>query len=109
VAFAYDAGSATVWDNYHCRAKLRARATLIPVVLMKSIFRRLWEGWKRVARAIGNFQARVLLTVFYAVLVLPLGLAVRLFADPLRIRRPSGTWVDRDSDATDMPAARRQW
>ena len=109
MAFAYDAGSAAVWHHYHSRAKLRARPVLIPVVLMKSIFRRLWEVWKRVARAIGNFQARVLLTVFYAVLVLPLGLAVRLFGDPLHIRRPSETWVDRDSDATDVSGARRQW
>ncbi len=75
---------------------------------MKSL-RRLWEGWKRVGRAIGNFQARVLLTVFYAVLILPLGLAVRLFADPLKIRRPSDKWVDRDADPIDTAAAQRQW
>lgn len=71
--------------------------------------RRLWDGWKRVGRAIGNFQARVLLTVFYAVLMLPLGLAVRLFADPLKIRRPSDKWVARDADSLDTAAARRQW
>jgi hypothetical protein len=76
---------------------------------MKSILRRLWEGWKRVGRAIGNFQARVLLTVFYAVLILPFGLAVRLFADSLKIRVPSGKWIEKDTDAMDMAAARRQW
>ena len=76
---------------------------------MKSVLRQLWEGWKRVARAIGNFQARILLTVFYAVLILPFGVAVRLFADPLGIRRASGKWVDRNNDAMDMAAARRQW
>jgi hypothetical protein len=73
------------------------------------MLRRLWEEWKRISRAIGNFQARVLLTLFYVVLIAPLGLAVRLFADPLRIRRPSEKWLDRDPDGTDLVAARRQW
>jgi hypothetical protein len=73
------------------------------------MFRRLWEGWKRIAHAIGNFQARVLLTVIYAVLVLPFGLAVRLFADPLRIRRRPDQWLDRQDVSHDMTTARRQW
>ena len=73
------------------------------------MLRRLWEGWKRVARAIGNFQARVLLTIFYAVLIAPVGLVFRLFADPLRIRRPCETWLDRSADGTDLVTARRQW
>lgn len=75
---------------------------------MKSSLRRLWEGWKRVARAVGNFQARVLLTLFYAILILPFGVAVRLFADPLRIRHPLEKWIDRDANPMDMAAARRQ-
>ena len=40
---------------------------------MWKALKRLWEGWKKIAHKIGNFQARVLLTVFYAVLVLPFG------------------------------------
>jgi len=73
------------------------------------MFRKLWEKWKRIAHHIGNFQARVLLTLFYAILILPFGIAVRLFADPLRIRRPSEKWLGRDAKAVDMAAARRQW
>ena len=33
----------------------------------------LWSAWKRLAHKIGNFQARVLLTILYAVVVLPFG------------------------------------
>ena len=73
------------------------------------MLRRLWEGWKRVSRAIGNFQARLLLTIFYVVLVAPIGLFVRLFADPLRIRRPCERWLEKDADEANMVAARRQW
>ena len=39
----------------------------------------LWSAWKRLAHKIGNFQARVLLTILYAIVVLPFGLAARLF------------------------------
>jgi len=73
------------------------------------MLRRLWEGWKRVGRAIGNFQARLMLTIFYIVLIAPLGLLVRVFADPMRIRRPRDKWLDRDPDGTDLIAAQRQW
>lgn len=74
------------------------------------MLRKLWESWKRVAHVIGNFQARLLLTILYLVLVLPFGLAVRLFADPLRIRRLPGGWLDHTtSSPTDMEWARRYW
>jgi hypothetical protein len=109
VAFAHDGSFVGVRDRDHSGAKFCNRPVHIYVLLMKLVLRRLWEGWKRVARAIGNFQARVLLTVFYVVLILPFGVAVRLLADPLRIRRPSRKWAPSNSDAIDMAAAHRQW
>jgi hypothetical protein len=71
--------------------------------------KRIWEAWKRIAQKIGNFQARVLLTVIYSVLVLPFGLAVRLFSDPLRIKRRPEAWLDHGDDPNTMEWARRQW
>ena len=53
----------------------------------------VWEAWKRLARKIGTFQARVLLTLLYAVLVLPFGICIRLFADPLRIKKRPTQWL----------------
>ena len=73
------------------------------------MFKRLWEAWKQLAHRIGNFQARVLLTVIYSVLVLPFGLAVRWFGDPLRIKRRQSAWLDHADDSTDLAWARRQW
>ncbi len=73
------------------------------------MLKRIWEAWKRLAHKIGNFQARLLLTILYAVLVLPFGLAVRLFADPLRIRRHPKGWLDCADKAADLEWARRQW
>jgi hypothetical protein len=73
------------------------------------MFRKLWQGWKRIAHAIGNFQARILLTVIYAVCVLPFGLLTRLFADPLRTRRRVEGWLPHPDSSTDVASARRQW
>jgi hypothetical protein len=75
---------------------------------MLNLLKRLWEGWKRVAHRIGNFQARVLLTIFYAVLVLPFGILTRLFADPLRTKRRPQTWLEHPEASADLDWARRQ-
>ena len=72
------------------------------------MLRRAWEAWKRIAHKIGNFQARVLLTVFYALIVLPFGLAVRLFSDPLRLKHPPAVWLDHPDETYDMHWAARQ-
>jgi hypothetical protein len=72
------------------------------------VLKRLWQAWKALAHKIGNFQARVILTVFYAVLVLPFGLAARLFADPLRIKKPPTQWLDHTDESYDLQWAKRQ-
>ena len=71
------------------------------------MLKRAWQAWKELAHKIGNFQARVLLTVFYAVLA-PFGLGTRFFSDPLRIKRPPTQWLDHPDDACDMQQAMRQ-
>jgi hypothetical protein len=68
----------------------------------------LWNAWTRLAHRIGNFQARVLLTVLYAVVVLPFGICVRLFADTLRSRERPTKWLDRPQQTLDMPWAHKQ-
>ncbi len=70
--------------------------------------RRIWEAWKHLARKIGDFQARVLLTILYAVFVFPFGVVVHLFSDPLRIkRRPTG-WLEHPKEPNDIEWAHRQ-
>lgn len=56
-----------------------------------------WARWKVIAHIIGNFQARVLLTLFYFVVVPPFALIVKLFKDPLALRGGAGDsyWVSR--------------
>lgn len=73
-------------------------------------FKFLWQRWHRLAEAIGNFQARVLLTGFYFLIVMPFALGVRLCSDPLRIKvQPSRSgWLPREPRGPSLEAARRQ-
>lgn len=73
------------------------------------MLKKLWQAWKRIAGHIGDFQARVLLTIIYAVLVLPFGLAVRWFGDPLRMKHPPVGWLGRSDEPQNMDWARKQW
>jgi hypothetical protein len=75
---------------------------------VRRVFRQFWEGWVRIARIIGNFQACVLLTLFYAVILLPFAVCVRLFADSLRMKHRPTAWLDRAQDTLDMSWAHKQ-
>jgi hypothetical protein len=73
--------------------------------------RRLWEGWKRVTRKIGDFQARLILTIFFYVVLAPFALAIRWGADPLAMK-PGGQrgWLPRKPGGSDVwEAAKRQF
>ncbi len=75
------------------------------------MLRKLWDHWMVLARKIGKFQSRILLTFFYFVIVLPFGLGVRLLADPLYIRRrpPADTaWLPRETRDVDLADGQRQ-
>ena len=59
-------------------------------------------------RVVGNIQARALLTLLYGVIVLPFGLIMRLFSDPLRIKKRPQEWLDHPEEAQDLEWAHHQ-
>ena len=76
------------------------------------LWRRAWEGWKRVAKKIGNFQARVMLMILYFVVLAPLGIVFRWTVDPLGIKPSTGYagWRPRpDEQGTPMERAHQQF
>ena len=83
-------------------------AALVCVCLPAPLRTKLWERWKKIGHAIGNFQARVLLTLIYAVLIMPFGLLVRVFADSLHIKKRPEKWLDHPELPTNMNQARQQ-
>jgi len=78
---------------------------------MRGLLLRLWEGWKAFGHYLGDFQSRLLLTIFYFTVLLPYGLLMRLAGDPLRIR-PATTdlrsaWMPRRREETTLGRARQ--
>jgi len=71
----------------------------------------LWKRWKALARRVGNFQARLVLTIFYFTLAEPFGLGFRWFSDPLNLKRRPGSsgWIPRSARASDPAELRRQY
>jgi hypothetical protein len=60
----------------------------------------LWRRWTAIAKAIGEFQSRLILTIFYFFIMGPVALCVRIFSDPLRLKIPSRvTWLPVDATA----------
>lgn len=71
---------------------------------------RVWAKWKPLAQRIGDFQARVILTVLYILLLGPFALFLRLLKDPLRIKRtPGSLWIPKSSEPASLETARRQF
>jgi hypothetical protein len=72
--------------------------------------KRLWEHWLRIAKVIGDFQAGVILTVFYIVIFGPMAIFFRLLSDALRLKKPDVvTWSSRPPTDQKLEAARRQF
>ena len=74
-------------------------------------FRGLWEGWKRIARKIGNFQARIVMAIFYFTVFCPFALAVRWGTDPLAIKAnaPCGWQPLSPPEGSHLERARKQF
>jgi hypothetical protein len=71
----------------------------------------LWRRVKGFARKVGDFQARVILSLLYLVIIGPHALVVRIFTDPLRLRAERlPEWLIRHRPvARRLAQARRQF
>jgi hypothetical protein len=55
---------------------------------MMEFLKKIWAAWKKVGQFIGDMIARVVLTIFYFTIFVPVGIGVRLASDPLRMKEP---------------------
>ena len=68
----------------------------------------LWHKWKFIAEKIGNFNARVLLTVFYFLFITPFTLMIKLFSDPLKMKSYNTLWTDKSDEEQTLETAKKQ-
>jgi hypothetical protein len=72
------------------------------------MFKNIWEWWKKVAKKIGDFNSRLILTVFYFIFITPISIPVKL-KDPLGIKNKKQSWLPKQtSEGTPMEQALRQ-
>ena len=69
----------------------------------------LWQWWVRVAKKIGDFQARLILSLFYMLVIIPIGMIARMFADPLGLKQKRAAWESKSSSTPRLDDARRQF
>lgn len=74
----------------------------------KSVGQRLLDWWMPIALVIGHFQSRVILTIFYFLIVTPYYIVMFPFTDVLRIRGKQ-TWVHRETTDLTLEDAKRQY
>lgn len=75
------------------------------------MLKELWSRWEPIATKIGNFQARVILSLLYVLIVTPFGLAVRFLSDPLRLKHEQELtfWQTKEVPDATLEQARRQF
>ena len=85
-------------------------ACLLFIALGVTAIKDFWHGWKAFGQFMGDWLARVVLTIFYFSVLVPFGIGVRLFADPLHIKTlPSEYWRKRVTGDQKLEDVRRQF
>jgi len=80
---------------------------------MKTLFKKIWESWKRFAHRVGRAQTVILITIFYFLIMVPLGALFKLLGwDPLKEKsfnlRATSNWKEVVNKSPDIESLRRQ-
>jgi len=69
----------------------------------------LWQYWKKIAHRIGIFQSKLVLTLFYFTLLLPVGIVFSLFKDVLGIKtEKQSAWITKVKQAETLAEMKKQ-
>ena len=89
-------GNETVDSNVLLVQTIIAVSAVIFVGLSIFLIKDFWHNWKAFGQFLGEWLARIVLTIFYFTILIPFGLGVRLFGDPLQIKElPNPYWRPR--------------
>ena len=72
------------------------------------IFRLAWERWRIIGRVNADYVGRVVTIMFYYTILVPFAIGLRLFGDPLGLKRSAG-WLDRKPVGAGLDEARSQF
>ena len=71
----------------------------------------IWNRWKQFGQLIGDLFARIVLTILFFTVLMPFGIGVRLFGDPLKMKsdNQSTFWTEYAADTPNLLLSRRQF
>lgn len=80
---------------------------------MKKFLKAFWEGWKKFALRLGRFQTMLLISIFYFLVIAPLGALFRLFGwDPLETggfkSNKSSSWKKISDSSPELESLKHQ-
>lgn len=87
-------------------------ALVVPGLLLPSVLGPVERRWMRFAEVLGRINARIILSVFWVLVMTPVGLVRRLFGDPLDRSLRSGepsVWVQKPIEPVDVDRYRQQF
>ena len=102
-------GIISVWPRNLVENKSKRASE--PKITSKNILYNLWQNWKEFSKRMGSFQSRLMLSMFFFIVVSPFAIAVKLFSDPLNIkyRRAESYWLSKKENKADIEQFRRQF
>ena len=76
-----------------------------------NLLKHIWQSWKAFSLRLGSFQSRVWLSLFFFIFVSPAAVLVRLFSDPLGIKKCGKVshWLPKKEIGADLEQYRRQF
>ena len=87
-----------------------AGLSILYIILAIVIMSDFWHGWKEFGQFLGDWLARVVLTIFYFTVLIPFGIGVRLLSDPLHIKtKATPFWRPRTTGDQELKEVLRQF
>lgn len=84
----------------------------VPGLLFPSILGPVERGWMKFAEKLGAFNAKVILTLAYYLIMMPVGLVLRMSRDPLNRKLDDGAtsdWIRRERTPVDPNSYQHQF
>ncbi len=89
---------------------IRGLVSIVFILLVIALTKNVWHHWKTFGHFLGDWLARLVLTIFYFTVFVPFGIGVRLFSDPLLIKkRLDEFWRPRTTADQELDEVLRQF
>jgi hypothetical protein len=89
---------------------LRGLLSVLFILFVVFTVDNVWYHWKQFGHFLGDWLGRVVLTIFYFTVFVPFGIGVRLFSDPLHIKKqPAELWRPRSTGDQTLEEVMRQF